>query len=217
MADATTYRYRVQVTDVHDGDTITVVVDLGFWITHTTPVRLARINAPELNTDAGKAARQALAGYIAAHPGQWSVQTFRSGKDKYGRWLANVLDPSGACVNDWLVANGFAVPFMTTPATPHTTGATADGAPELVMPFVTVASTGGPHDDAGYAAGWEMGALDAELRHSRPADLRRTVHSANIPQADLVAMNHGYIATAQALDDTWSELYLVRTDDKVTV
>lgn len=113
MADATDYRYRVQVLDVHDGDTITVTVDLGFWIAHTTPVRLARINAPELVTDAGKVARQALAGYVAAHAGQWTVRTFKSGEDKYRRWLADVFDPGGVCVNDWLVANGYAVSFMT--------------------------------------------------------------------------------------------------------
>jgi endonuclease YncB( thermonuclease family) len=86
MADATDYRYHVTITDVHDGDTITVTVDLGFFIAHTTPVRLARINAPELATDPGKAAQQALAGYVAAHPGQWTVQTFRTGEDKYRRW-----------------------------------------------------------------------------------------------------------------------------------
>jgi hypothetical protein len=104
------------------------------------------------------------------------------------------------------------VPFMTMPHEPPTSTAAADNTYEPVMPFVTVASAGGPHQDAGYVAGWEMGALDADLRHTRPADLRRVVHAANIPQADLVAMKHGYIATAQALDETWSELYLVRAD-----
>jgi endonuclease YncB( thermonuclease family) len=112
MADATAYRYKVQVTNVHDGDTVTVVADLGFWIAHTTPVRLARINAPELSTTEGRAAQQALAAYVSARPGQWTVRTFRSGEDKYGRWLADVYGPDGACVNDWLVANGYAVPFM---------------------------------------------------------------------------------------------------------
>jgi micrococcal nuclease len=114
MADATAYRYQVQVTGVHDGDTITVVVDLGFSITHTIPVRLARINAPELATTEGRAAQQAVAAYVAAHPGQWTVQTYKSGEDKYRRWLADVYDPAGTCVNDWIVANGHAVPYMTT-------------------------------------------------------------------------------------------------------
>jgi endonuclease YncB( thermonuclease family) len=109
------YRYRVQILDIHDGDTITVAIDLGFWLTHTTPVRLARINAPELATDAGKAARQALTDFVAAHPGQWTVQTSKSGVDKYRRWLADVYAPDGTCVNDWLVTNGHAVPYMTLP------------------------------------------------------------------------------------------------------
>lgn len=116
MADATDYQYRVQITNVHDGDTVTVAVDLGFYITHTTPVRLARINAPELATDAGKTAQQALADYIATNPGLWTVHTFKTGEDKYGRWLANLYSPDGTCVNDWMVTNGYAVPFMTTPS-----------------------------------------------------------------------------------------------------
>lgn len=38
---------------------------------------------------------------------------------------------------------------------------------DLVMPFVTVTSAGGPHDDDAYVAGFEMGALDACLRRLR--------------------------------------------------
>lgn len=34
----------------------------------------------------------------------------------------------------------------------------------LVMPFVTVSSVGGPHDDGAYVAGYEMGALAVRLQ-----------------------------------------------------
>lgn len=113
MADATDYMYKVDIVAIHDGDTVTVAIDLGFYIEHTTPIRMAGINAPELNTDAGKAARTALDGFVAAHPGQWTAQTYKSGEEKYGRWLAHLIAPDGTNVNQWMVDSGYAVPYMT--------------------------------------------------------------------------------------------------------
>jgi micrococcal nuclease len=40
---------RVTVLEVHDGDTLTVVVDLGFSISVTEQIRIYGINAPELS------------------------------------------------------------------------------------------------------------------------------------------------------------------------
>ena len=63
----------------------------------------------------------------------------------------------------------------------------------LVMPFVTVASKGGPHDDASYVSGWAMGALDARLGAvMRQMSHEETVRDVDLPQADLIAMKHGY-------------------------
>lgn len=61
----------------------------------------------------------------------------------------------------------------------------------LVMPFLPVASRGGPYDDGAYTAGYEMGTLDAALA-AHPTAHRTTIHSANATQADLIAMHHGY-------------------------
>lgn len=81
----------------------------------------------------------------------------------------------------------------------------------LVMPFVTVASKGGPHDDESYTAGWEMGFLDARL-HEKPVFMELTIHATNAPQADLLAMKHGYRATiTESGVDGWSFLELVAT------
>ena len=45
------YEYRVkQVLKVVDGDTIDVVIDLGFDISYTSRVRLAGIDTPESRT-----------------------------------------------------------------------------------------------------------------------------------------------------------------------
>jgi hypothetical protein len=68
----------------------------------------------------------------------------------------------------------------------------------LVMPFVTVASKGGPHDDAAYCAGYEMGRLDAILQTGRQRGiglLSTTCRTENQAQADLIAMHRGYTAT----------------------
>jgi hypothetical protein len=70
------------------------------------------------------------------------------------------------------------------------------------MPFVTVESKGGPHDDMSYTAGWEMGGLYARLEFTvlrRPFTL--TIDATNIPQADLIAMKYGYKTTVETHDE----------------
>jgi endonuclease YncB( thermonuclease family) len=109
MADATTYLYKVTIGQVVDGDTVWLTVDLGFYTAHTVKVRMAGINAPELSTAEGSVSKQALADFITAHPGQWTAQTYKSGVDKYGRWLATLHAPDGTNVNQWMLVNGFAV------------------------------------------------------------------------------------------------------------
>lgn len=74
----------------------------------------------------------------------------------------------------------------------------------LVMPFVTVASKGGPHDDESYTAGWEMGALDVALANDTTGYHEQVIHTANAAQADLVAMKHGYASEVVQVDDMWS-------------
>lgn len=61
----------------------------------------------------------------------------------------------------------------------------------LVMPFVVTASHGGPFDDAAYVAGWEMGRLYqrcAILDGLEVPAILATIRRANMPQADLIAM-----------------------------
>jgi endonuclease YncB( thermonuclease family) len=57
MSDAVFGPYAGVVDLVHDGDTINVKLDVGFDLTVYARVRVFGINAPELSTDAGKAAR----------------------------------------------------------------------------------------------------------------------------------------------------------------
>lgn len=52
MESTNFYLYKAYVTDVYDGDTITVDIDLGFWTTiRKQKIRLFGINAPELKGD----------------------------------------------------------------------------------------------------------------------------------------------------------------------
>lgn len=77
---------------------------------------------------------------------------------------------------------------------------------ELVVPFVVVKSAGGPYDDDAYVAGYECAfahqliANDAEVIYSG-----FVVHTANLPQIDLLAMHHGYtMHAADTEDPSWS-------------
>lgn len=80
---------------------------------------------------------------------------------------------------------------------------------EIVMPFVTVASKGGPHDDASYACGWEMGSLDRDLA-GHPSRLVRTLHEVNRPQVDLLSMKHGYRMAVVNTEDGWDQVTFTR-------
>jgi hypothetical protein len=70
----------------------------------------------------------------------------------------------------------------------------------IVMPFVVVASQGGPYDDASYFAGYEMGLLSAALG-MQPAGFRTRIHAGNRAQADLLAMKHGYTLHVEEIRD----------------
>lgn len=101
---------------------------------------------------------------------------------------------------------------MTELPAPHPDGKDEASGFQMLMPFVTVASKGGPHDDQSYAAGWEMGALDSQLEHARALVLEKVIHASNAPQADLIAMRHGYRAAIEPTGTTgWSMLRLTRT------
>lgn len=105
------YIYKAIVTNVHDGDTITVDIDLGLYVTlRDNKIRLYGINAPELsNKPLGQQSTKALADRILGK--EITIQTFKDSKEKYGRWLGLIfLD--GENINEWLVVNKFANRYM---------------------------------------------------------------------------------------------------------
>jgi micrococcal nuclease len=106
------YEYLATVISVYDGDTITVSVDLGFHISQTMSVRLARINSPEVrgsSSTEGLEARDYLRSILLGK--KVTLVTHKYRKEKYGRYLADVYlgEPRVFnCVNDMMVAKGFA-------------------------------------------------------------------------------------------------------------
>lgn len=111
------YEYKARITDVHDGDSVTADVDLGFhtWI-HDEKFRLLGIDAPELTGDtkvAGIAARDALRDRILGK--ELIICTVKDGngidkREKFGRYLVKIY-VGDELVNDWMIEQGFAVPY----------------------------------------------------------------------------------------------------------
>lgn len=86
------YQYKATIIKVIDGDTVDVVMDLGLDVHIKTRIRLAYIDAPEMNTDAGKAARLRLIELLP--PGaEVIVTTKKDRREKYGRYLGDIYDP----------------------------------------------------------------------------------------------------------------------------
>lgn len=87
----------------------------------------------------------------------------------------------------------------------------------MLMPFIAVTSKGGPFDDASYCAGYEMGQLDAALQ-AGPRLHQVTIRTANVEQADLMAMRYGYTAKADGPSEcgtwTWVEFEPMRSLDQ---
>ena len=112
------YEYKVKVTNVIDGDTIDVVIDLGFDIFTNRRVRLAGIDTPESRTadlnekKFGMEAKDYLK-HLLGNAGNVVVKTLANDpNEKYGRVLGQVyVDSSAISVNDLLVSRGYAWPY----------------------------------------------------------------------------------------------------------
>lgn len=88
------YQYRAQLIRVIDGDTLDLSIDLGFDITQKTRVRLMGINAPEMNTDAGKLAKAFVVDWFSEGEAI-TLETYKDKREKYGRYLAKVVTAKG--------------------------------------------------------------------------------------------------------------------------
>jgi len=111
--------YGAQVLKVIDGDTIDLMIDLGFDIHHKIRVRLYGVNTPESRTkdaaekEMGLKAKSFTKDWLDRH--RWVfVNTIPDKNDKYGRILARIYssdqinDSKTACLNTDIIQAGFA-------------------------------------------------------------------------------------------------------------
>lgn len=108
----TMYTYKVEILQIIDGDTLDAKVDLGFKIFLKMRFRLTGINAPEMKTPEGFKSRARLLQLLPIG----SLNVVQSNKDKqekFGRYLGIFYDTEDHNVNDRMVLEGFAVPYMT--------------------------------------------------------------------------------------------------------
>lgn len=102
------YEYKAEVVEVHDGDTLTVSIDLGFSVTlENEHLRLYGLDAPELSSPAGKTSAE-YAQSILPSGTPIMVRTIKDKKEKYGRYLAIVFLADGRNFNEMLIATGMA-------------------------------------------------------------------------------------------------------------
>lgn len=99
------FHYPVLNFRVIDGDTVEAIVDQGFRTRRQETFRLARINAPEMNTPAGKAAKAALDSRLEATLAKITLTSIKT--EKYGRWLCELF-VGDENVNDWMIQTGHA-------------------------------------------------------------------------------------------------------------
>jgi micrococcal nuclease len=114
------YEYHVKkVTNVVDGDTIDVEIDLGFDISFSSRVRLAGIDTPESRTKdlAEKKLGLEAKEYVKSKIKDAKEVVIKTEKmdssEKYGRilgWL--FLDGSKVSVNEQMIADGYAWGYL---------------------------------------------------------------------------------------------------------
>ena len=111
------YEYGCTVERVVDGDTIDVILDLGFDIRFKSRVRLYGIDTPESRTrDKDEKVRGKMAGAFlkdAVNNGSKVVieTKLKDSRGKYGRVLGNVV-VDGVNINEALIKNFLAVAYF---------------------------------------------------------------------------------------------------------
>lgn len=110
MGEGALFTYVAQVEKVVDGDTLRVVVDLGFGIKTRQYLRLRGLNCPEMDTEEGKKAAEFVRNKIKVTD---RIVLTSSKSDKYDRYLADVfyVDAQGKEVylNNAILENGYAI------------------------------------------------------------------------------------------------------------
>jgi micrococcal nuclease len=103
------YEYHAEILRVVDGDTVHARLDLGIDVRIDLVLRLDGINAPEVPSIEGLAAKAWLIARLAKARNVVTVKTVKDKREKYGRYLASLWD--GTNINQEMVDAGQAVPY----------------------------------------------------------------------------------------------------------
>lgn len=113
------YEYKCQLIKVVDGDTVDVLIDVGFSTFRKERVRLYGINTPECRTrnleekKRGLAAKARLKEILKEFGKHFLIKTEIDKKGKYGRILGQLYDLDyNNCANDILITEGHAVEYF---------------------------------------------------------------------------------------------------------
>ena len=115
------YEYNAKVTNVVDGDTIVVDIDLGFNVVLANQsVRLLGVDTPESRTSDkiekvfGLASKDYTKSFIENSKKYVIIRTHKSDdSEKFGRILGEIINPeSKEVLNDLLVSDGYAVKYL---------------------------------------------------------------------------------------------------------
>lgn len=103
--------FPCRVDRIVDGDTLLVTIDCGFRINVQSMVRLAGVDCPELSTLEGVVARNFVMNWVIDRPPlhTWPFVLVCHGydrRDKYGRWLGDLITSDGASLVASLIAAG---------------------------------------------------------------------------------------------------------------
>lgn len=106
------YEYHVkEIIKIVDGDTVDLVLDLGFSTFVQQRMRLRGIDTPELSStnESERIIANEAKGYVSVwliNQKKLTVKTFKD--DKYGRIIAEIYGDDSLCLNKILIDNGYA-------------------------------------------------------------------------------------------------------------
>lgn len=109
------FEYKATVVRVIDGDTVDLDIDLGMRVHVFERVRLDGVDTPEKNSKVAAERTAALAasaflGELLKNPSV-IIRTKKDSQEKYGRYLATVINVDGKNCNEELIKAGHAVAY----------------------------------------------------------------------------------------------------------
>ena len=113
------YIYKAKVTNIVDGDTVDVEIDLGFGIKMNERIRLYDIDTPEIRTRdlnekaRGIAAKDFLTKTLKSYNNNIIIKTHFNKRGKFGRILGELYSPDMTSnINQLLVTEGHVKQYL---------------------------------------------------------------------------------------------------------